>query len=353
MSTAVLEPPAPAPAAAPPMKRPSGGWLISRSVDLILFANLLWPFVALLASLSPNLLEPPLTGMQVYFLSTPHRWVTLVLVFLDRNQFAAQPRRFTLIGLGLLSAGGALVALGTYFPVSGNTLALFMMVDYAWNTWHFASQHAGISRIYGRMANANMDPRSAEFEKLALRLLVIWAFIRLATVVALRRETPFGGLSDVMSHLTWLDPVFIAPAVWLLVQELRAYSPQRLGRVAYIGSVVAIYVAQMTALNLGYDKVTMALFLAGAVFHALEYLAICGWAMAKKKSGVWTYLAPRAALFVLVFAAVLGITHIAIERQSVYTWTLITLLVSLLHYGYDGMIWKSRPAAKPAPLSAN
>jgi len=348
-----LEPRTKLPVGLPASQRPATGWLISPSVDLVLFANLLWPVVALLAWLSPSLLEPPLTGIQVYFLSTPHRWVTLVLVFLDRSQFAAQPRRFTLVGLGLLSAGALLVALGTYFPVSGNTLALFMMVDYAWNSWHFASQHAGISRIYGRLCKANMEPKSAEFEKLALRVLVIWAFIRLAAVVALRRETPFAGLSGVLSHLTWLDPVFAGPAVWLLFQEIRAYAPERFGRLAYIGSVVAIYVAQMVALNLGYDKVTMALFLAGAVFHALEYLAICGWAMAKKRSGVWNYLAPRAALFVLVFAAVLGITHITIERQSVYTWTLITLLVSLLHYGYDGMIWKSRPAAKPAPLSAN
>ena len=58
--------------------------------------------------------QGPVTFLQVYFISTPHQFVTLLLVFLGEKNFPAQPRRFTLVGLGLLglvfaglSAGGS------------------------------------------------------------------------------------------------------------------------------------------------------------------------------------------------------------------------------------------------------
>jgi hypothetical protein len=93
----------------------------------------------------------------------------------------------------------------------------------------------------------------------------------------------------------------------------------------------------------------MGLFLAGAIFHAVEYLAVCNWSVQKKSTGIWRYHLARTGLAVLVFMAVLGITNLLIETSSAYVWAVITLLVSLLHYAYDGMIWRApRPAAKAA-----
>ena len=90
-----------------------------------------------------------------------------------------------------------------------------------------------------------------------------------------------------------------------------------------------------------------ALFLAGAIFHATEYLAVVNWSVRKKTTGVWRYHLTRTVAAVLVFAVVLGIANAAVDHHSAYAWALVTLLVSLLHYGYDGMIWKSpqRPKA--------
>ena len=39
-----------------------------------------------------------------------------------------------------------------------------------------------------------------------------------------------------------------------------------------------------------------------------------------------------------------AVSNWLIAWQSLYVWTLITLLVSLLHYGYDGIIWRAKPA---------
>ena len=48
---------------------------------------------------------------QVYFLSTPHRWITLVMVFCDSERFWKEPARFGGLGLVLIGVGLALVGL--------------------------------------------------------------------------------------------------------------------------------------------------------------------------------------------------------------------------------------------------
>jgi hypothetical protein len=69
----------------------------------------------------------------------------------------------------------------------------------------------------------------------------------------------------------------------------------------------------------------------------------------KKSTGIWRYQLARTGLCLIVFMAVIGVANLLLNRQSAYAWALVTLLVSLLHYGYDGIIWKSRPP-KPKPL---
>ncbi len=90
----VLEIPAttspPRPAAAPTAK-PVSGWLVSPLFDLIFMANLGWPVVVLLALQNLPWISEPLSFTQIYFLSTPHRWITLMLVFGDRDRFWKEP----------------------------------------------------------------------------------------------------------------------------------------------------------------------------------------------------------------------------------------------------------------------
>ena len=112
----------------------------------------------------------------------------------------------------------------------------------------------------------------------------------------------------------------------------------------YLGSVVGIYSAQLLAIRLGSIPWMVAFFFAGAVFHAVEYLAICNWAVQKRTTGIWQYQISRTGLALLVFMGILGLANWFVNEQSVYAWQLMTLLVSLLHYGYDGIIWKAKPA---------
>jgi hypothetical protein len=110
----------------------------------------------------------------------------------------------------------------------------------------------------------------------------------------------------------------------------------------YLSSVFGLYSALLLGIHVASDAVFSGLLVAQAVFHAVEYLAIIGWDMQRKTpQAIWGFLAPRAAIIVILFSLVIGFANYAVAAQSIYAWMLITLLVSLLHYGYDGMIWKS------------
>src|SRR5947209_7593119 len=104
---------APAPLAA---TKPVKSWLIGPWFDLLFLANLGWP-IALLAYwlLLPGSDAQPLGEdsilvlFQIYFLSTPHRWITLVMVFCDSERFWKEPAKFGGLGLGLVALGVGLV----------------------------------------------------------------------------------------------------------------------------------------------------------------------------------------------------------------------------------------------------
>lgn len=332
------------PVAATPAKA-AKTWLVSPWFDLLFLANLAWPMAAVLYFARPYDDGESLSFFQVYFLSTPHRWITLILVFCDSERFWREPIKFGGLGLGLVLAGLALVAVAGSVPFAADSLMLLMMVDYVWNAWHFAAQHAGISRIYGRMARPDQSADHAEFEKMAIRTLVLWVFFRFA--IHIGANTEYGaGLRWLPDWLVWIDPLVYIPAILLIARELSVFRPQALGRVVYILSVIGIYTAQLLAIRVGSASWMVAFFFAGAVFHAVEYLAICNWAVQKRTTGIWQYQVTRTGIALFVFMAILGAANWFVNAQSVYAWQLMTLLVSLLHYAYDGIIWKAKTPVK-------
>ena len=329
----------------PPTSLPRSikSWLVGPWFDLLFLANVAWPAVAILYFLRPadGAVPDLLSLFQVYFLSTPHRWITLVLVFCDSERFWKEPIRFGGLGLGLVAFGLLVVLVGAIFPLPLDALVILMMVDYLWNAWHFAAQHAGISRIYGRSVRPEQTLPHAEFEKMAIRTLVLWVFFRFAVHMA--GHSQYGASVAWMTPwLGWIDPFAFVPACVFLCRELAVFSPRGIGRLAYVSSVVALYSAQLLAIRLECTSWMVALFFGGAIFHAVEYLAICNWAVQKRVTGIWRYQITRTGLAMLVFMALIGAANYFVNAQSLYAWTLITLLVSYLHYAYDGIIWRAK-----------
>jgi hypothetical protein len=358
MSTAL----APQPIAAAPLApsaaaiKPAKTWLVGPWFDLVFLANLAWPVAVLLYFLRPIDDQGPdvLSFFQVYFLSTPHRWITLVLVFCDSDRFWKEPAKFGGLAVALMTLGLVLVGVAAFLPeIAGligvsvgamtSSLVLLMMLDYIWNAWHFAAQHAGIARIYGRTTRPEQSLPDAEFEKTALRTLVLWVFFRFAVHMASVSQYA-AGVEWLRPWLGFVDPfALILPAI-LIFREVKAFRAQCLGRLCYICSVVAVYSAQLLAIRLESTTWMMGFFFAGAVFHAVEYLAICNWSVQKRTTGIWQYQIMRTGLALGVFMALIGAVNYLVNAQSVYAWYLLTLLVSLLHYAYDGIIWRAKPA---------
>ena len=134
----------------------------------------------------------------------------------------------------------------------------------------------------------------------------------------------------------------IAPQLAALQKRYKK-NPEKLQK-----ETMALYAAELIALHI--HQVGLAGYLAfgGAIFHASEYLAVCSWAAKRKTEGLWAL--PRAKSFAALggFILVIGLANWALALWSMWAWAAVTLVVSLLHYGYDGMIWRSSPKRKVA-----
>ena len=77
---------------------------------------------------------------QIYFLTAPHRWITLVLVATDPSRREGRTWLFILLAiLALALVWGVWLSTGAF--------VCLLLIDYLWNGWHFASQHA-VQRVH-------------------------------------------------------------------------------------------------------------------------------------------------------------------------------------------------------------
>lgn len=374
MSTLAAEPRLSAvPRVTTPPARPGKTWLLSPWLDLLFVANLTWPLIALAAYFGGQLstwdgspVVQTLVFWQLYFLSTPHRWITLSLVFLDEERFQQRPMAYMGIGVFFVLFVTAVV-LGT-----GATL-LLVAIDYFWNAWHFAAQHAGIARIYGRSCRPD-DQSPATLEKTLLRVFILFVLFRAGAAacavncgedvaaqipILTRSAEPFllgiaqatlqdGVTAAVRFSERWLDFPLLALPLFLLLREFAQLRPSSLGRLAYLGSVVSAYTALLIAVHYHHASL-LAVALALSLFHATEYLAIVSWAVIRKHArsttGVFAHLVPRWGVALVTFMAILALSAWVLDRQLHNEWAVLTIAVSFLHYAYDGMIWKARRPA--------
>jgi hypothetical protein len=299
---------------------------------LLLIANLTWPLV-LLAGLWGGF--DALDGVQfwqVYFVTMPHRWITLGLVFLDRQQFQQAPKSYVAVALVV-----AALCMATYGLTGG--LTCLLAIDYAWNAWHFAAQHHGVFRIYGRLADPGRTTGLLA-EKIALRGFLLYVILRVAA-----GTWAWPALEAWLLAADWLA---LAIPAFLLGRELFAWSPAGLGRLAYAASMLTLYAALLLAVHHRQPRLVLTLAAASALFHATEYLSLVTWAVGRKRSrgqgaaGLFGLIAAHWGLSLAAFALVLGLGGWLATRAGLEWWLLANVIVAYLHYAYDGMIWKLR-----------
>src|SRR5262245_16354346 len=152
------------------MTAAGAGWVVAPRFDLLFLANLYWP-VLLWPGLLPAGRAELLTEFWViYFLTAPHRWLTLFLVAFDPDRRDGRPG-WVFIALAVVAA----LVVGGAWAITG-AFACLALADYVWNAWHFASQHQGVLRMYARKSGGGPD----WLERHALRFFLFLVLVRTA-----------------------------------------------------------------------------------------------------------------------------------------------------------------------------
>jgi len=320
---------------------PTRGWLVGPWFDALLVANVAWPLL-LLAQVGAGFEgRAGLQFWQVYYVTTPHRWITLALVFLDRERF--QERKGLFLALAVCFA-----ALCVGVRLRTGTLTCLLAIDYVWNAWHFAAQHHGIYRIYGRMTEPSRV-MGLSFEKWSMRLFLLYVILRVAG-----GTWSHPSLEQYLRALDWLAPAIPA---WLLFHDAVRSRRGAQGRLVYLLSVSLLYLSLLWAVHTRRPALVLSLATASALFHALEYLTLVSWTVQQRhaatgnRMGLLGYLAPRWAIALGLFVLILGAGGWLMDQYLLQTWLLINVIVAFMHYAYDGLIWRNRPttARSPAP----
>jgi hypothetical protein len=321
----------PLPGATEPNANRAGGWLVEPWFDALLIANVGWPLLLLMQIGEGFSGREGLQFWQIYFITTPHRWITLALVSLDRQRFVERKVAFLAIAAAAIAA-----CLGVY--ITTGALTCLLTIDYVWNAWHFAAQHHGIYRIYERRSHA-ASLRGVALEKWAMRLFLLYVILRVAGAT-----WSYAALEQALRAADWL--VLVIPA-GLLIREFT--QPRRApGGHVYLTSVTALYVSLLAAVHANRPALVLSLATVSALFHAIEYLALVAWnvhgrhAALRDRLGIMSYLAPRWGLALGMFILILGAGGWLLNQHWMRPWLFVNVIVAFLHYAYDGMIWRQR-----------
>ena len=351
----------------PPVATGSGRtatrWIYSARTDQLLAWSWL-PLFALTAGLSlpatPTADRATVAVMSwVFLVSLLHQPLTLLLVYGDRAQFQLRKALFVwtpLIAIPLIT-GAVLLDLWIIVPIAA-----------VWQLYHTQQQRYGLLRIYAR---------KAKYGSVALDRAV--SYVPLAAVIAAVALLP--GTADQLTRfaaglgsdnagevelllsgralLLWIAVPLAVAAVAVLVaygcQERRAVTTGQANPAKwnYLASSLALLVALMVNPVAG--------LVAYITAHAVEYVVVVHRTLISRygaaargagSRGLLVFLAGtplrRVALLVGFFAV---FAVVDLQMQGVLptaTYLIIVYSTGLLHFLYDGFIWKTR---KPAVAS--
>ena len=242
-----------------------------------------------------------------------------------------------------------LLVTGIWFETSGFTC--LALVDYVWNAWHFASQHSGVLRIYSRKVGGEWSV----LERHGLRFFVMYTILRTATWST-------GWLDNSPASKWWLRAVdgaaLIVPTM-LVVLAMGRFTRLRLGRAVYLVSLCGLYSGLLLSLSYGWAAGVIALATASSMFHAVEYLAIVtNYARHRRaigSSGSFRRLAGVWVSFMAVYMVMLGAAGAWLEgsaNPALRFWQGANLWAAMVHYAFDGVIWKLRQRETAQALGA-
>lgn len=332
------------------------GWIVGPWFDLFFILNMLWPLAFLPGYISPEG-TPYVNFWIAYFLSTPHRWMTILLVVCDRDRRGGRTWLFALIGLM-----AAALVVGTYLATgSFQLLALGYAIIVG---WHFASQHAGILRMYSRKADGGRWCLKRRWlETWPPRIFVLYAALRmLPGFDRALQYVGFGsieltgfeqlGLEIIGLNLGMLDWVMLAVPLGMIAVELLDRPWAHLPKLLYLTSFTSLYGSLIMAAHFQNQVLCFSLLAAAAIMHSVEYLAVTTFYASRRRTlgstGLFRLMAKNWTVVFLWYLLLCGLLYSFADNAGtsiIVIWFGINLTASILHCIYDGMIWKLRNPA--------
>lgn len=308
-------------------------------------------------------------------LTFAHRHYTLPYVYLDREIFDTHPKRFT--WFPLLMVLGFLASPALWNTRGRIVVAAVVFIAGAWNVWHVYAQKFGVLRLYAaKSGSARQSPRWVD--RLLLFCWVPLYLVWLGPSYRAQIESAFPTVRELalplVDAMTRARATFLAPAIAcvavgvgvFLYNEWRAQGLANVPRLA-----MALGTTLLSASFLVFNPIHV--FMAFAFSHAVEYMVFV-WAFQRRRYrvprvpepllgrilkrpwaayGVFTlgitvpYLLMRFWGYLIVPESanpvLLGTT---IERWAFY-WSVFQ---SLVHFYYDGFLWKMRMPSLRANL---
>jgi len=257
---------------------------------------------------------------------------------------ARHPVRFFVVPVALWG----LLTASPWLAVAAAVVATF------WDVWHSGLQTFGLGRIYDR--NAGNPPEAGRRLDLWMNQLLYAGPILAGATMILHFEhfehfeevgSPFFSVvPDVMVRTQpwWRWAVIAAGTAYVIVYVIGYV---RLWRRGYRVSPLKVFLVATTGLcsiyTWGFNSWGEAFFVMN-LFHAVQYLALV-WASEKSRMVGWLRLrgaGGKAVAACLFFGAVLvygAAAQFVGDRGALWT---LTVVVSLMHFWYDGFIWSVR-----------
>lgn len=290
-----------------------------------------------------------------------HRHYTFFVVYGDREVFERRARAFwvapvvALALVGLARAGDGLLQ-ARVGGVKVSPWQVVLLVTGAWNIWHTLQQRYGLLRIYaGKLGGGTELPAHARRDRAALWVPAIAVAVLLPIV---RPELLAGHvrartLQQVVAPIVesrWASGLALLAAAalaWTLASwlrhELRAPARwgQRAPRLVFMGSTLLLFAVFLVhGPILGY--------LCFGTAHAVEYVAFVHHFGAKKYAGGAGRGVAAALLrdawrgLVVLAGGLLLLYWLLREYRRADVYLVYYTSTSLLHFLYDGWIWRVR-----------
>ncbi len=351
----------------PPPARPRG-WLRSPAWDLTLLAFCWLPFY-LWAAFGPGLdgswsaragSHDALAWATSVALAITyvHRHYTFLLVYGDGETFRRRARDFVLAPLLVF------LLVGLCRGTGGTTWKLLLIAVGAWNVWHTLMQRFGILRIYAGKAGRGLEAPAHGRRDLAL----LWSSaVLVAWITLLLRAETFAGQANARQLLRIVRPLISGTGAWTVLvvlvvgwlavllywlrHELRAALSrrERLPRWSFFAStllLLAVFVVHGPIVG----------YLCFGVAHALEYVAFVHHFGQQRFTqsgavGLTASLLRRPLLAApLLIGGLLTAFILLRDHRGADFYLVYYMGTSLLHFLFDGWIWKVRRPEVRRPL---